>query len=110
MIEFKKNLKILIFSLSIILFCNSNLTAAVSGLITEKDVTGVGNGHTDNYIIGIDYKSFDDKLYTISFKNYDFKFSHQRMLKKFNLNIDSNYNFFETNPEYGFYVRLSDQF
>ena len=70
----------------------------------------IGSGHTDNYIIGIDYNSFDDKFYTMSFKNYDFKFSHQRMLKKFNLNIDSNYNFFETNPEYGFYVRLSDQF
>jgi len=53
MIEFKKNLKILIFSLSIILFCNSNSIAAVSGLITEKDVTGAGNGPTESSVNGM---------------------------------------------------------
>ena len=70
----------------------------------------IGSGYTNNFIIGIDYNNLNDELYTMSFKNYDFNFSHQRMLNKFNLNIDSNYNPLKTNPDYGFYVKLSNRF
>ena len=69
--------KIIIFFLSIFFSCSSNLVAEVSGLITEKDVTGTGNGPTESSVNGMAFNPDGTKMYYVGFagKVYEFALS-----------------------------------
>ena len=36
------------------------------------------------------------------------EFSHNRKFKGFNLDVDTHYDFFEDDPEYGLYIQVSN--
>ena len=62
----------------------------------------------DNFIIALDYKNSERSLYTMSLNDASAEFSHNRKFEGFNLDVDTHYDFFKDNPEYGLFIQVSN--
>ena len=62
----------------------------------------------DNFVIALDYKNSQRSSYAMSIEDTSAKLSHNKELNNFKINVDSHYDFFNDDPEYGLYVEISN--
>ena len=73
--------------------------------VTEKDYRIWKN---DNFVIALDYRVSQGSSYAMSIEDTSTKLSHNKDLNGFKINIDSHYDFFKDNPDYGVYLQISN--
>ena len=66
------------------------------------------NNKNDNYIIGLDYRGSHRSSYAMSIEDTSAKLSHNKELNGFKINIDSHYDLFNEEPDYGLYLKISN--
>ena len=62
----------------------------------------------DSYIIALDYRGSQRSSYAMSIQDTSANLSHNKELNNFKINVDSHYDFFNDDPEYGLYVEISN--
>ena len=62
----------------------------------------------DSFVVALDYKNSQKSFYTLSLQDTNTKLSYNNELNGFKINLDSHYNFFQTNPDYGLYFKISN--
>ena len=77
-------------------------------LMTKYTRDQAQHSKNDNFIIALDFKNSERALYTMSLNDASAEFSHNRKFKGFNLDVDTHYDFFEDDPEYGLYIQVSN--
>ena len=65
------------------------------------------NNKNDNYIIALDYRGSQRSSYAMSIEDTSAKLSHNKELNGFKINIDSYYDLFNEEPDYGLYLKIS---
>ena len=63
----------------------------------------------DSFIIALDYKNSQRSFYTLSIQDFNAKLSHNSEVNGLKINLDSHYNFFKSDPDYGVYLKISNQ-
>ena len=66
------------------------------------------NNKNDSFVIALDYRGSQRSAYAMSFQDSLAKLSHDKELKDFKINIDSHYEFFKDDPDYGVYLKISN--
>ena len=66
------------------------------------------NNKNDNFIISLDYKGSQRSSYAMSIEDTSAKLSHNKELNGFKINIDSHYDLFGDEPDYGVYLKISN--
>jgi len=77
-------------------------------LMTKYTRDQTQNNKNDSFIIALDYRGSQRSSYAMSIEDTSAKFSHNKELNDFKINIDSHYDFFKDNPEYGLYLEISN--
>ena len=77
-------------------------------LMTKYTRDQAKHNKNDNFIIAFDYKNSSRSLYSMSIQDTSAKLSHDRELNNFNINIDSHYDLFKKDPDYGLFVKISN--
>ena len=68
-----------------------------------------GGNQNESFIIALDYKFSKNSSYAFSVQDSSTKLSHKTELNGFYVNLDSNYDIFSDDPEYGVYLKISNQ-
>ena len=68
-----------------------------------------GGNQNESFIIALDYKFSKNSSYAFSVQDSSTKLSHKNEFNGFYVNLDSNYDIFSDDPEYGVYVKISNQ-
>ena len=58
----------------------------------------------------MDYRGYQNSSYAMSVQDTSTKLSHNREVNGFNINLDSHYDFFQDDPEYGVYLKVSNEY
>ena len=66
------------------------------------------NNKNDNFIIALDYRGSQRSSYAMSIEDTSAKLSHNKELNGFKINIDSHYDLFNDEPDYGIYLKISN--
>ena len=66
------------------------------------------NNKNDNFIIALDYRGSQRSSYAMSIEDTSAKLSHNKELNGFKINIDSHYDLFNDEPDYGVYLKISN--
>ncbi len=66
------------------------------------------NSKNDNFNIALDYRGSSRSSYAMSIDDTSAKLTHNKELNDFKINIDSHYDFFQDNPDYGIYLEISN--
>ena len=66
------------------------------------------NSKNDSFVIALDYRGSQRSSYAMSIQDTTAKLSHDKTLDGFKIDIDSHYDFFKDNPEYGVYLKISN--
>ena len=66
------------------------------------------NNKNDNFIIALDYRGSQRSSYAMSIEDTSAKLSHNKELNGFKINIDSHYDLFGDEPDYGVYLKISN--
>ena len=66
------------------------------------------NSKNDNFNIALDYRGSSRSSYAMSIDNTSAKLTHNKELNDFKINIDSHYDFFQDDPDYGIYLKISN--
>tara|TARA_B100000683_G_scaffold19143_1_gene18667 strand:- start:200 stop:2320 length:2121 start_codon:yes stop_codon:yes gene_type:complete len=77
-------------------------------LMTKYTRDQAKHNKNDNFIIAFDYKNSRRSLYSMSIQDNSAKLSHDRELNNLNINIDSHYDLFKKDPDYGLFVKISN--
>ena len=77
-------------------------------LMTKYTRDQAQNNKNDSYIIALDYRGSQRSSYAMSIQDTSAKLSHNKELNNFKINVDSHYDFFNDDPEYGLYVEISN--
>ena len=77
-------------------------------LMTKYTRDQAKHNKNDNFIIAFDYKNSRRSLYSMSIQDNSAKLSHDRELNNLNINIDSHYDLFKKDPDYGLYLKISN--
>ena len=77
-------------------------------LMTKYTRDQAKHNKNDNFIVAFDYKNSSRSLYSMSIQDTSAKLSHDRELNNFNINIDSHYDLFKKDPDYGLFVKISN--
>ncbi len=62
----------------------------------------------DNFVIALDYKNSQKSFYSMSFQDSFAKLSHNKELDSLRINLDSHYELFKNNPDYGVNIMISN--
>ena len=73
-----------------------------------RDQAENGN-HNDSFFIALDYQFSHNSSYAMSFQNNSTRLTHQSEVNGFYVDIDSHYEFFSDYPQYGVYLKISNQ-
>ncbi len=65
------------------------------------------NSKNDNFIIGLDIRESHRSSYAMSIEDTSAKLSQNKELNGFKINIDSHYDLFNEQPDYGLYLKIS---
>ena len=68
-----------------------------------------GGNQNESFIIALDYKFSKNSSYAFSVQDSSTKLSHKNEFNGFYVNLDSNYDIFSDDPEYGVYLKISNQ-
>ena len=63
----------------------------------------------NSFIVALDYKNSQKSFYTLSVQNFNTKLSHNNELNGFKINLDTHYNILKSDPDYGVYLKISNQ-
>ena len=77
-------------------------------LMTKYTRDQAKDSKNDSFVIALDYKNSQRSLYTMSLEDTSAELSHNRKFKSFNLDVDSHYDFFKDDPDYGIYIQISN--
>ncbi len=86
------------------LISNNGLT-----LMTKYTRDQAKKSKNDNFVIALDYKNSQKSLYSMSFQDSLAKLSHNKELDNFQINLDSHYELFNKDPDYGLFIKLSNK-
>ena len=62
----------------------------------------------DNFNIALDYRGSQRSSYAMSIQDTSAKLSHNKELNNLKINIDSHYDLFGNEPDYGVYLKISN--
>jgi len=65
------------------------------------------NSKNDNFNIALDYRGSSRSSYAMSIDATSAKLTHNKELNDFKIDIDSHYDFFQDDPNYGIYLEIS---
>ncbi len=77
-------------------------------LMTKYTRDQAQNSKNDSFNIALDYRGSQKSSYAMSIQDTSAKFSHDKELNNFKLNIDSHYDFLKDDPDYGLYLKISN--
>ena len=77
-------------------------------LMTKYTRDQAKNNKNDNFIIALDYRVSQRSSYAMSIEDTSTKLSHNKELNGFKINLDSHYDFFKDNQDYGVYLEISN--
>ena len=77
-------------------------------LMTKYTRDQAKDNKNDSFFIALDYKNSQRSSYAMSIEDTSAEFSHNRKFKSFNLDVDSHYDFFKDDPDYGIYIQVSN--
>ncbi len=83
------------------LISNKGLT-----LMTKYTRDQAKDSKNDNFVIALDYKNSQRSLYSMTFQDSLAKLSHNKELDNFQINLDSHYELFDKDPDYGLFIKL----
>ena len=86
------------------LISNNGLT-----LMTKYTRDQAKDSKNDNFVIALDYKNSQRSFYSMSFQDSLAKLSHNKELDNFQINLDSHYELFNKDPDYGLFIKLSNK-
>ncbi len=86
------------------LISNNGLT-----LMTKYTRDQAKDSKNDNFVIALDYKNSQRSLYSMTFQDSLAKLSHNKELDNFQINLDSHYELFNKDPDYGLFIKLSNK-
>ncbi len=86
------------------LISNNGLT-----LMTKYTRDQAKDSKNDNFVIALDYKNSRRSLYSMTFQDSLAKLSHNKELDNFQINLDSHYELFNKDPDYGLFIKLSNK-
>jgi len=66
------------------------------------------NNKNDSFIIALDYRGSQRSSYAMSIEDTSAMLSHNKELNDFKISIDSHYDFFKDDPDYGVYLKISN--
>ena len=64
----------------------------------------------DSFVVALDNRVSSKSSYAMSMQDTSTKLSHNREVYGFNINLDSHYDFFQDDPEYGVYLKVSNEY
>ncbi len=76
-------------------------------LMTKYTRDQAQNNKNDSYIIALDYRGSQRSSYAMSIQDTSAKLSHNKELNGFKINLDSHYDFFKDDPDYGIDLKIS---
>ena len=62
----------------------------------------------DSFNIALDYRGSQRSSYAMSIQDTSAMFSHNKELDNFKIDLDSHYDFFKDDPDYGVYLKISN--
>ena len=68
------------------------------------------NNKNDSCIIALDYRASHRSSYAMSIQDTSTKLSHNKELNGFKINLDSHYDFFKDDQDYGVNLKISNKF
>ena len=77
-------------------------------LMTKYTRDQAQNHKNDSFIIALDYRGSQRSSYAMSFQDSSAKFSNENKFDNFKMNIDSHYDFFKEDPDYGLFINISN--
>ena len=77
-------------------------------LMTKYTRDQAKDNKNDSFFIALDYKNSQRSSYAMSIEDTSAELSHNRKFKSFNLDVDSHYDFFKDDPDYGIYIQISN--
>ncbi len=77
-------------------------------LMTKYTRDQAQNHKNDSFIIALDYRGSQRSSYAMSFQDSSAQLSHNKEIDDFKINIDSHYDFFKDDPDYGVYLKISN--
>ena len=77
-------------------------------LMTKYSRNQSSNNKNDSFVVALDYKNSQKSFYTLSLQDTNTKLSYNNELNGFKINLDSHYNFFQVNPDYGLFIKISN--
>jgi uncharacterized protein with beta-barrel porin domain len=77
-------------------------------LMTKYTRDQAQNNKNDSFIIALDYRGSQRSSYAMSIQDTSAKLSHNKELDDFKINIDSHYDLFQDDPDYGIYLKISN--
>ena len=77
-------------------------------LMTKYTRDQAQNSKNDSFNIALDYRGSQRSSYAMSIQDTSAKFSHDKELNNFKVNIDSHYDFLKDDPDYGIYLKISN--
>ena len=77
-------------------------------LMTKYTRDQSNDSKNDNFVIALDYKNSQRSSYAMSIEDTSAELSHNRKFKSFNLDVDSHYDFFKDDPDYGIFIQVSN--
>ena len=77
-------------------------------LMTKYTRDQAQNHKNDSFIIALDYRGSQRSSYAMSIQDTSAKLSHNKELDDFKINIDSHYDLFQDDPDYGIYLKISN--
>ena len=77
-------------------------------LMTKYSRDQAKQNKNDSFVIALDYKNSQKSSYAMTIQDTSAKLSHNKELNDFKINIDSHYDFFKDDPDYGVYLKISN--
>ena len=77
-------------------------------LMTKYNRDQSKDSKNDSFVIALDYRGSQRSSYAMSFQDNSAKLSHNKELNDLTINIDSHYDFFKDEPDYGVYLKISN--
>ena len=77
-------------------------------LMTKYSRDQSQNSKNDNFNIALDYRGSSRSSYAMSIDDTSTKLTHNKELNDFKINIESHYDFFKDDPDYGVYLKISN--
>ena len=77
-------------------------------LMTKYSRNQAAYNKNESFIVALDYKNSQKSFYTLSLQDTYTKLSYNDELNGFKIHLDSHYNFFQANPDYGLFIKISN--